>query len=212
MKEKLYVVIPAYNERENVEAVIEQWYPVIEKVGGESRLIIVNDGSSDDTYEVMQRCAETRPMFVPLTKANSGHGATLLYLYHYAFEKGADYVFQTDSDGQTEPDEFWAFWRLRENFDMVIGSRTARQDGFMRVIVSKVLKLVIGLYFHVGVEDANTPFRLMKTNVLEENLSLIPPDFFLSNVLISVIYAKKNLAVRYLPITFKNRAGGGKFC
>ena len=47
----------------------------------------------------------------------------MLYAYHYALEQGADYVFQTDSDGQTLPEEFWPFWEQRKEYDMLIGNR-----------------------------------------------------------------------------------------
>ena len=53
---------------------------------------------------------ETRPLLVAQTKPNGGHGSTVLYGYRYAIENGADYVFQTDSDGQTPPSEFDEFW------------------------------------------------------------------------------------------------------
>ena len=50
----LYIVIPAYNESENIKRTIEEWCPVVEKHngGGASRLVIINDGSRDDTYEI----------------------------------------------------------------------------------------------------------------------------------------------------------------
>ena len=67
---------------------------------------------------------------------------------------------------------------------------------------------MIRFCFKVSVTDANTPFRLMKASVLAEQIQLIPKDFNLSNVLISVIYAKKKLPVRYIPITFRQRQGG----
>lgn len=206
--EKLYIVIPAYNERETIKAVIEEWYPVVEKIGPESRLVIINDGSKDDTYNIMKECSKGKPQFIPLTKENGGHGATLLYGYNYAINEGADYIFQTDSDGQTLPEEFWQFWDLRSENDMVIGYRNNRQDGFSRIVVTKTLKLIIKLCFGVTVTDANTPFRLMNAKVLKENLGLIPENFNLSNVIISVIYAKKKLAVKYIPITFRPRQGG----
>lgn len=205
---KLYIVIPAYNERENIRSVIEQWYSVVEEVGNESRLLIVNDGSKDDTYEIMQECAKGLPQFIPLTKENGGHGAAVLYGYQYAIENGADYIFQTDSDGQTLPDEFWSFWQEREKYAMLIGYRNKRQDGFLRILVTKVLKLVIRFCFKVSVTDANTPFRLMEASILAENIDKIPENFNLSNVLISVIYAKKQLPVKYIPITFRPRQGG----
>ena len=91
---------------------------------------------------------------------------------------------------------------------MVIGHRNKREDGLSRVFVTKVLGVVIRLCFHVKVTDANTPFRLMRAEVLREQIRLIPKDFNLSNVLISVIYAKKGLKVKYIPITFRPRQGG----
>ena len=49
----LYIVIPAYNEEATILSVINQWYPVVEKVGGDSRLVIVNDGSKDSTLSLL---------------------------------------------------------------------------------------------------------------------------------------------------------------
>lgn len=206
--DKLYVVIPAYNEEENIKNVINDWYPVVEKTGNGSRLVIIDDGSKDSTYRIMKEAAEKLPFFEPLTKPNGGHGATVLFGYNYAVNAGADYIFQTDSDGQTLPAEFWDFWKLRKKNDMVIGYRKGRQDGISRVIVTKTLKAVCRLFFHVRVTDANTPFRLMTAKSLKENISLIPENYNLSNVVLSVIYAKKKQSVTYRQITFRPRQGG----
>ena len=206
--DKLFIVIPAYNEQDTIKQVINEWYPIVENTGSASRLVVVNDGSKDNTFRIMQECAKNRPQFIPLTKENSGHGATVLWAYKYALQEGADYIFQTDSDGQTLPEEFLPFWKERENYDMVIGHRKHRQDGISRYIVTKTLKYVIKVCFGVTVTDANTPFRLMKAETLKKNIDLIPENFNLSNVIISVIYAKKNLRVKYIPITFRPRQGG----
>lgn len=208
--DKLYIVIPAYNEEANIKQVIEDWYPIVEAHNGNgaSRLVIIDDGSKDNTYSIMQEYAKNLPLFQPITKPNGGHGATVLYGYQYALENGADYVFQTDSDGQTLPTEFPPFWELREQHDMVIGWRNGRQDGASRVFVTKTLKWVIKLCFGVTVTDANTPFRLMNADTLRKYIGLIPKDFNLSNVILSVIYAKKGCSVKYLPITFRPRQGG----
>lgn len=208
--EKLYIVIPAYNEEANIKQVIDYWYPVVEKYNGngESRLVIINDGSKDNTYEIMCEYAKTRPLFTPITKTNGGHGATVLYGYNYALEKGADYIFQTDSDGQTLPSEFDQFWEEKEQYDMVIGCRNGRQDGTSRVFVTKMLKFVIKVCFSVTVTDANTPFRLMNAATLKEYIGLIPKDFKLSNVILSVIYVKRGCNVKFIPITFRPRQGG----
>ncbi len=206
--DKVYFVMPAYNEAENIEDVVRQWHPVVEKVGGESRLVIANDGSKDNTYAKMLELQKVYPLLMPLDKPNSGHGATILFLYRYALEHGADYVFQTDSDGQTLPQEFWSFYENRGDYDLVIGSRTDRQDGKSRVFVTKVLRLVVWLMFHVWVKDANTPFRLMKAEGLKKILAVIPPDFFLSNVAISAIAVRWKYAIKWIPITFRPRQGG----
>ena len=207
--DSLYIVIPAYNESETIRQVIDDWYPIIEEHnGGESRLIIIDDGSKDNTYEIMLECAKDKPLFTPLQKPNSGHGATVLYGYHYALDHGADYVFQTDSDGQTLPSEFAPFWDVRESFDMVIGWRKGREDGLSRIFVTKVLKYVVYLCFGVFVTDGNTPYRLMKADTLRRYIDIIPKDYNLSNVILSVIYARRKCAVKYMPITFRPRQGG----
>ena len=206
--DKLYIVVPAYNEEENIEAVIKDWHPIVEQIGHDSKLVIIDDGSKDSTYQIMKSLSDQYPCLCPLTKPNGGHGATVLYGYHYALKASADYVFQTDSDGQTVPEEFWEFWKNRKKYAMVIGHRKGRQDGFSRVLVTKTLKLVCRICFHVKVTDANTPFRLMQAKTLEENLKLVPENFNLSNVILSVIYAKKQQPVKYMQITFKPRQGG----
>ncbi len=206
--DKLFIVIPAYNEEANIVNVIDEWYQVVQRAGDGSRLVIIDDGSKDRTYEMMKEAAKEREAFLPLTKPNGGHGATILYGYNYAIKEGADYIFQTDSDGQTLPEEFWQFWEDRKNYDMIIGYRKGRQDGFSRVFVTKTLKLVLQLVFRVNIKDANTPFRLMESKTLQENIKLIPENYNLSNVIISVIYAKKHKKVKYVPITFRPRQGG----
>ena len=205
----LYIVMPAYNEAANIQQVIRDWYPIVERFGGEgSRLVIFDDGSKDETYQIMLAEKKNRPLFEPLTKPNSGHGATVLAAYHYAIDKGAEFIFQTDSDGQTLPCEFEKFWELRNSFDMIIGNRAARQDGFVRKIVTQTLRLILRLTFNVSIVDPNTPFRLMNAATLKNFIDKIPPDYNLSNVLLSVIYAKNNLRVKFLPITFRPRQGG----
>lgn len=208
--QSLYIVIPAYNEEENIEQVLEGWYPIVEKHRGNgcSRLVVIDDGSRDRTYEILAAYARKHPLTVVLHKENSGHGATLLYGYQYALEQGADYIFQTDSDGQTLPEEFEAFWEKKDRNDMVIGNRNKREDGFSRVLVTKTLKEVIRICFGVSVTDANTPFRLMRAETLRRYMDWIPKDFNLSNVLISVIFVKKGCKVEFVPITFRPRQGG----
>lgn len=208
MANSLYIIIPAYNEQDNIRQVVDEWYPIVENHGDDSRLVVIDDGSKDDTYSILTQMAQSKPLLTPLTKPNGGHGATLLYGYNYALDNGADYIFQTDSDGQTLPSEFAPFWSSRDKYDIIIGYRNHRQDGISRIIVTRVLRLVVYLCFHVFVLDANTPYRLMSAESLRENIKYIPNDFFLANVALTAIYKKRSKKLHFIPITFRNRQGG----
>lgn len=208
--EKLYIIVPAYNEEENIVKLIDDWYPVIERHhgGGESRLVVINDGSKDNTYEILQKCAESRPLLQPLTKTNSGHGPTLLLGYRYAINNKADYIFQTDSDGQTLPQEFEHFWKMRTRYDAILGDRKGRQDGFSRVFVENTLRLILRIYFTVNIPDANAPFRLMKRELVEKYINRMPEDFNIPNVMFTTYFVYYNEKVLFSRITFKPRQGG----
>lgn len=158
--DKLYIVIPAYNEEANITNCINDWYPVVKKYGAEgAQLVIINDGSKDNTYSVMQEMAKDRPLFTPLSKSNGGHGSTVLFGYRYAIEQGADYIFQTDSDGQTNPAEFDAFWQERENYEAIIGNRVVRGDGKDRKFVENTVCFLLRMIFGVKGSDTNAPFH-----------------------------------------------------
>lgn len=206
--DKLYIVIPAYNEESNIKNVIQEWYPVVRKYGNDSKLVLVNDGSKDNTLAIMRKMKKDMPAIEIIDKPNGGHGSSLICGYRYAIEHGADYIFQTDSDGQTRPNEFEPFWCQRENYTMVIGHRKDRQDGISRIFVTKTLKLVLRVLFGVWVTDANTPYRLMKTEFTAECLELFPENYNLPNVIISVAAARKKYPVLYRHITFRPRQGG----
>ena len=207
----IYFVMPAYNEEANIEDVIKQWHPICEKInqlGDNAKLVIANDGSKDNTFGIMTQLQDKYPFLIPLDKANSGHGATVLYLYRYAIDNGADYVFQTDSDGQTLPEEFWQMWENKEKYDFQIGTRGGRQDGGSRVFVTKTLRFVVWCMFHVWVKDANTPFRLLDVEKLKPILDIIPTDYNLANVAVSAIAVRWNYNIAWYPITFRPRQGG----
>lgn len=209
--DKLFIVMPAYNEAENIVSVVESWIVVantVKETGTECSIVVANDGSKDNTLGILLGLEKKYSNLIVLDKKNSGHGSTVLYLYDYAIQHGSTYIFQTDSDGQTDPEQFYDMWTHREEYDFQIGTRGKRKDGFSRIVVTKVLKLVVRLIFGVWVKDANTPFRLMKTNKLSEVLSSVPSDFFLANVAVSAIAVRKAYTIRWCPITFLPRNGG----
>jgi glycosyltransferase involved in cell wall biosynthesis len=208
--EKLFIVMPAYNEQDNIADTLAAWYPVIERhaANGESRLVAVNDGSKDDTFAMMQKFAKDHPLFTPLTKPNGGHGPTVIYAYNYAIEQGADWIFQTDSDGQTNPDEFEAFWEAREAYDGIFGNRTVRGDGNSRAMVEKVVCLLLRIYFGVKVSDANAPFRLMRAEKVAKYLKKLPEDYNLPNIMMTTYFVYYKERVSFREISFKPREKG----
>ena len=98
--DKLYIVIPAYNEEENIEGVIKQWYPYIDSFAGEkeeggnaeSRLVIADSGSTDNTHSILLGLQESFPQIEILSDTNRYHGPKVITLYKYAIAKEADYI------------------------------------------------------------------------------------------------------------------------
>lgn len=207
--DKLYIVIPAINEEENIESVVRDWHGVITNLNHtESRLVVVENGSKDRTYEILQNLSKELPFLIPLKEDLNSHGAKIYFGYKYAIKNNADYIFQTDSDGQTLPSEFQAFWDARKVHTAIIGHRIHRLDGVNRIFVARVLKFLIFIVFGINVPDANTPFRLMHADKVIHYLSMMPENYNLANVMLTVmfIFYKENIA--FLPITFRPRQGG----
>lgn len=205
---KIYFVMPAYNEEANIGDTIRKWYPVVEQAGKDCRLVVADDGSKDGTFKIMESMRNEFPQFIPLTKQNQGHGPTVIFLYQYAIAHGADFIFQTDSDGQTNPDEFHAFLEASVRYDCVMGARPVRGDGRGRKLVENVLRAYVWAFFHVWVPDANAPFRLMKSSVVKKYLPIMPTDFNLPNAVLSACFSKFHEQVKYIDITFKPRQAG----
>ena len=207
--ETLYVVMPAYNEEDNIRGVIEQWYPVLEGKSDESRIVIADSGSKDRTHEILVELKETNyPKIDFLSDTNQFHGPKVIALYDYAIKMGADYIFQTDSDGQTNPDEFNEFWASRSEYDGIFGNRTVRGDGKDRAFVEHVVCTLLRLYFGVNVPDANAPFRLMKAEVVKKYICRMPKDYNLPNIMMTTYFAHNNERMTFKEITFKPRQAG----
>ena len=206
----LYIIIPAYNEELNIERCVNDWYPVVESHNGDgnSRLVVVNDGSKDRTGEKLRELAASRPLLVPVTKENGGHGSAVLYGYRFAMDNGAEWIFQTDSDGQTNPAEFEAFWQQRGGYDAVLGYRPVRGDGQARKYVENVVCLLLRIIFGVRVKDANAPFRLMKASLVRKYIGKLPPDFNIPNIMFTTYFAYFKEKVLFLPVSFAPRKAG----
>ena len=206
--EILYIVMPAYNEEKNIESVVRQWYPILEGKSEESRLVVADAGSQDKTHEILLELQKEYSKLEILTDSGKQHGPKVIALYEYAIREGADYIFQTDSDGQTNPDEFAFFWNMRNQYDAVIGNRTVREDGKDRAFVERVVCLLLKLYFGVKVPDANAPFRLMKSDIIKKYLCKLPLEYNLPNVMLTTYLVYHREAVFFKNISFRPRQGG----
>lgn len=207
--DSLFIVMPAYNEAANIEMVVEQWYAILEGKSSESRIIIADSGSRDETHEILMRMKENgyRQLEI-LSDTDRYHGPKLIALYDYAIKLGADFVFQTDSDGQTNPEEFDWFWQHREGYSGIFGNRTVRGDGGGRAFVEKVVCFLLKLFFKVHVPDANAPFRLMKTSALKRYLYKLPTDYNIPNIMITTFFKHYKEPIEFKEISFKPRQGG----
>lgn len=207
--ETLYIVVPAYNEEENICQLVEDWHPIVEQFGDDnSRLLVINDGSKDQTLAVLQQLEEKYPLLQPMSKPNGGHGSTVLFGYRNALDAGADWIFQTDSDGQTLPSEFKGFWDARNQYDAIIGVRSKREDGWKRKFVEFVLCRVLKHYFGVKVPDANAPFRLMSSDCLRRHIGRLPKDYNLPNAVLTAYFVMFGEKVHFSEVTFRPRQGG----
>ena len=207
--EKLYIVMPAYNEEENIEDVVKQWYPILDGKADDSRLVIADSGSKDNTHKILMDMKNANyPKIDVLSDTNQYHGPKVIALYDYAIKNGADYIFQTDSDGQTNPDEFNDFWNERKKYDGIFGNRTVRGDGKDRAFVERTVCTLLKMYFGVSVPDANAPFRLMKAETVKKYLYKMPGDYNLPNIMMTTYFAHYKEKMTFKEISFKPRQAG----
>ena len=205
----LFIVMPAYNEEKNIESVVRSWYPVLKGKSESSRLVIADSGSRDRTHEILEQLRSGEfPQLEILHTDNQYHGPKVIALYKYAIANGADYIFQTESDGQTDPEEFGAFWKARRKYAGIFGNRKVRGDGKDRAFVEKVVCALVLLYFGVKIPDANAPFRLMKAQTVAKYIDKMPEDYNLPNIMMTTYFAYYREPTAFRTISFKPRQAG----
>lgn len=207
MKDILYIVMPAFNEEGSIKEVVEDWYKNLPN--NESKIIVDAVGSTDKTIDIIKEMQRgSYPNIIVLEEKRRKHGPSLINMYKMAINSGADYVFQTDSDGQTNPEEFRSFWNERNLYDCILGNRVVRGDGKNRKFVENTVCRLLYHYFKVKVPDANCPFRLIKASVLKKYIDKLPEDYNLPNIMLTTYFVKYNEKVKFEEITFKPRSKG----
>ncbi len=156
--------------------VIESALDVLPSVADEFEVILVDDGSADQTAEVGAELVVEHYPRVRLLRheQNRGYGAALRTGFHHArFE----FLFYTDADRQFDLSELPYFVRPAEPFDLVIGFRIYRYDTVLRSILSWIYNRLIGLLFRVRVRDVDCAYKLITREAMEK-LTIESDDFF----------------------------------
>ncbi len=199
--------MPAYNEEAAIAPVVKAWSIVLSAVVPDHTLYVLNDGSKDGTLAKLRSLEKEMPNLKVVDKQNTGHGPTCVEGYTLALREGADWILQIDSDGQCDPCYFESLWRLREKHPVIYGFRRKREDGMLRLFISRCISVLIVLSCGVWVRDSNVPYRLMRRDALLKALPNIPADFSLANILLSV-FQESQTGITWVPIVFRTRTGG----
>lgn len=172
---KCLVIIPAYNEEENIVRVIENLknnYPMYDYV-------VINDGSSDDTARL---CRKHGYELIDLP-VNLGLAGAFQTGLKYAYRKGYDYAIQFDADGQHRPEYIGPMLeKIQEGYDIVIGSRfvTEKKPKSLRMLGSNLISLATRMTTGRKVKDPTSGMRMFNKKMIAEfalNLNYGPePD------------------------------------
>ena len=205
-KLQLAIVMPAYNEAGCIEQVATQWLQVAENHYGV--LIVVNDGSKDETGPILDRLAARSSGLRVIHQKNAGHGAAVRHGYEKALETGAEFIFQTDSDDQFSPQDFGKLWEMRNESPFQLGVRAERHDPLVRIIISRINAMLLLVLYGTEIRDANVPFRLIRSAFLKVLLPWIPTNAFAPNIFLSVLAKRAGAEIIETPVTHRERETG----
>ena len=205
MKEKTLVIIPAFNEAENIIKTVED---IRENAPG-CDYVVINDCSTDDTEKI---CRENGYEVISLP-VNLGIGGAVQTGYRFAARRGYERAIQFDGDGQHPAsyiDKLMECMDKDESVDMVIGSRFIEKDGFQS---SKLRRLGIGYFTKLiklltGVEitDPTSGMRLVNRRLIEHFAADYPRDYPEPDSEVSIL--RKGYKIREVPVVMREREGG----
>ena len=162
----LSVFFPAYNEQNNIGKLTQNTLNVLDDIGGEYEVIIVNDGSSDGTGEIADELARCHPRVrVIHHMRNQGYGAALKTGFTSAKN---DYIFYIDGDNQYNPWELKKFVALIGLSDLIVGFRIRKRYTLYRNITSFIYNLVLRLLFHLQYRDVDCAFKLVPKSLIDQ--------------------------------------------
>ena len=202
----LCLVMPVYNESECIVDVLEAWAAMLEGLDIDFKMIILNDGSTDSTAETLT-AYDNHSRIQIINKVNGGHGPTILMGYRQAVTE-ANWVFQVDSDNEMGPEHFHKLWGKRSKYDALFGYRDLRRQNAGRKFISICSRCIVKLLFGTGVQDVNTPYRLIRSDILKRAIATIPDDTFAPNVIVSGALNLSGRDIFNMPVAHKHRTTG----
>lgn len=169
---ELSVFFPAYNEEGNIEKTVRDAKEVLEKIAKKWEIIIVNDGSKDNTLKVAKELnKEDKRIRIINHKVNRGYGGALKSGFKTA--KYAWVAF-TDADGQFDFSEITKLLDKKDKADLILGYRLKRADSFMRKVYTFIWSRVIPrILFGLTVRDYSCGFKLIKKKVFDSVQPLV---------------------------------------
>ena len=202
------LVMPAYNEADNIEPMVAEATPALEANADGHEIIVVDDGSADETAAVTRRVMESYPN-VRLVEhpVNKGFGAAVFSGFTSA-EK--DWIFYTDADRQFVLSELERFVPYMDEADLIAGYRAPRRDPFMRVFYGKGWSTLCTLMFGYTVRDVDCGFKLFRREIIES----LAPQIASRGATFSIewLVRAKRAGYRFveLPVTHQPRVAGSQ--
>ena len=160
----LSVFFPAFNDGGTIGSLVIRAVQVASQLTPDFEVIVVNDGSTDATREIIDELARTYPQVRAIHHArNRGYGGALRTGFAAATK---DLIAYTDGDAQYDPTELDALWgRLTPDVDVVTGYKISRSDPAHRIVIGRIYHYTVKLLFRLRVRDVDCDFRLMRREV-----------------------------------------------
>lgn len=176
MSEKFQILLPVYNEASSIRKTLFDIYESLkDKINFE--FIITEDGSTDNTKEILNDLKKQLPMILISDDKRKYYSLAVLDGIKKA---SSDFLLIMDSDGQCDPKDIMSFWQRRKESDLVCGYRSPRYDFAYRKFISKIFYLIYNILFKVPLRDPSFAFVFMnkKTYTKLNNFTPYLPDGF----------------------------------
>jgi dolichol-phosphate mannosyltransferase len=211
----VWLILPTYNEAENIEAIVAAALPRLVETGLEHRILVVDDGSPDGTGRIADRLAAENPAIEVLHRTSKdGIGPAYLAGFERALAGGADYLMEMDSDFSHDPADIPRLVAAAERADLVLGSRYVPGGGVTdwglpRRLISRGGSLYAQLILRIPVRDLTGGFKCFRRSVLERlDLAGVDADGYGFQIEMTYRAIRAGFSVEEVPILFRDRRVG----